>query len=38
MVLMKKASLKAVAIPTALLLLIGSFVLKNLIVHLGQMV
>jgi protein NrfD len=38
MVLMKKASLKAVTIPAAVLLLAGSFVLKNLIVYLGQMV
>ena len=38
MVLMKKATLKAVTIPAALLLLAGSFVLKNLIVYLGQMV
>jgi protein NrfD len=38
MVLMKKATLKAVTIPAAVLLLAGSFVLKNLIVYLGQMV
>jgi protein NrfD len=38
MVLMKKATLKAVTIPAALMLLAGSFVLKNLIVYLGQMV
>lgn len=36
MVLMKKTSVKAVALPAGVILLIGSFVLKNLIVYLGQ--
>ncbi|NLC27189.1 MAG: polysulfide reductase NrfD [Campylobacteraceae bacterium] len=38
LVLMKKISLRVIVLPTAILLLGASFVLKNLIVYLGQMV
>ncbi|MBN2964945.1 polysulfide reductase NrfD [Sulfurospirillum sp. T05] len=38
MALMKKATLKSVVIPASVLFLVGSFVLKNLIVYLGQAV
>ena len=38
MALMKKATLKSVVIPASALFLVGSFVLKNLIVYLGQAV
>lgn len=38
MVLMKKASIKAITLPAGVILLVGGFVLKNLIVYLGQAV
>ncbi|MBE0496507.1 MAG: polysulfide reductase NrfD [Campylobacterales bacterium] len=38
MALMKKVTVKSVVIPASVLFLVGSFVLKNLIVYLGQAV